>query len=174
MGACFPFPCGKRSAAGQVPARAFDLTSCKGCAPLILTAVLLTEEDVECHLPGLCRHPRQRKLTRGARFCDLISRHRVSHGCRVKTRCIKRDRFQDQGVAKLPDTVCSRRRRADKVAEGVETFFSMQRQTLQMAFGNLEKSRISRYESLRQTQISLQNATETIGRQILTNQLAIS
>ena len=62
---------------------------------------------------------------------------------------------------------------ADKVAEGVETFFSMQRQTLQMAFGNLEKSRISRYESLRQTQISLQNATETIGRQILTNQLAV-
>ena len=62
---------------------------------------------------------------------------------------------------------------ADKVAEGVETFFSMQRQTLQMAFGNLERSRISRYESLSQTQISLQNATETIGRQILTNQLAV-
>ena len=62
---------------------------------------------------------------------------------------------------------------ADKVAEGVETFFSMQRQTLQMAFGNLERSRISRYESLSQTQTSLQNATETIGRQILTNQLAV-
>jgi len=62
---------------------------------------------------------------------------------------------------------------ADKVAEGVETFFSMQRQTLQMAFGNLERSRISRYESLSQTQISLQNATETIGRQILTNQLVV-
>ena len=62
---------------------------------------------------------------------------------------------------------------ADKVAEGVETFFSTQRQTLQMAFGNLERSRISRYESLSQTQISLQNATETIGRQILTNQLAV-
>ena len=62
---------------------------------------------------------------------------------------------------------------ADKVAEGVETFFSMQRQTLQMAFGNLERLRISRYESLSQTQISLQNATETIGRQILTNQLAV-
>ena len=27
---------------------------------------------------------------------------------------------------------------ADKVVEGVETFFSMQRQTLQMAFENLE------------------------------------
>ena len=62
---------------------------------------------------------------------------------------------------------------ADKVAEGVETFFSMQRQTLQMAFGNLERSRISRYESLSQTQTSLRNATETIGRQILTNQLAV-
>ena len=62
---------------------------------------------------------------------------------------------------------------ADKVAEGVETFFSMQRQTLQMAFGNLERSRISRYESLSRTQILLQNATETIERQILTNQLAV-
>ena len=62
---------------------------------------------------------------------------------------------------------------SDKVAEGVETFFSMQRQTLQMAFGNLERSRISRYESLSQTQTSLQNATETIGQQILTNQLAV-
>ena len=62
---------------------------------------------------------------------------------------------------------------AGKVAEGVETFFSMQRQTLQMAFENLERSRISRYESLSRTQISLQNATETIGRQILTNQLAV-
>ena len=62
---------------------------------------------------------------------------------------------------------------ADKVAEGVETFFSMQRQTLLMAFGNLERSRISRYESLSQTQISLQNATDAIGQQILTNQLAV-
>ena len=61
----------------------------------------------------------------------------------------------------------------DKVAEGVEDFFSMQRQTLQMAFENLERSRISRYESLSRTQITLQNATETIGRQILTNQLAV-
>ena len=61
----------------------------------------------------------------------------------------------------------------DKVAEGVEDFFSMQRQTLQMAFENLERSRISRYESLSRTQIPLQNATETIGRQILTNQLAV-
>ena len=61
----------------------------------------------------------------------------------------------------------------DNVAEGVEDFFSMQRQTLQMAFENLEKSRISRYESLSRTQIPLQNATETIGRQILTNQLAV-
>ena len=62
---------------------------------------------------------------------------------------------------------------AVKVAEGVETFFSMQRQTLHMAFGNNERSRISRYESLGQTQISLQSAIETIGRQILTNQLAV-
>ena len=61
----------------------------------------------------------------------------------------------------------------DNVAEGVEDFFSMQRQTLQMAFENLERSRISRYESLSRTQIPLQNATETIGRQILTNQLAV-
>ena len=61
----------------------------------------------------------------------------------------------------------------DKVAKEVEDFFSMQRQTLQMAFENLEKSRISRYESLSRTQIPLQNATETIGRQILTNQLAV-
>ena len=61
----------------------------------------------------------------------------------------------------------------DKVAEGVEDFFSMQRQTLQMAFENLERSRISRYESLSRTQIPLQNAIETIGRQILTNQLAV-
>ena len=61
----------------------------------------------------------------------------------------------------------------DKVAEGVEDFFSMQRQTLQMAFENLERSRISRYESLSRTQIPLHNATETIGRQILTNQLAV-
>ena len=62
---------------------------------------------------------------------------------------------------------------ADKVAEGFEAFFSMQKQTLQMAFENLERSRISRYESLGRTQISLQNATETIGQQILTNQLAV-
>ncbi|MEK9702770.1 MAG: hypothetical protein VW829_12165, partial [Deltaproteobacteria bacterium] len=62
---------------------------------------------------------------------------------------------------------------ADKVTEGVEAFFSMQKQTLQMAFENLERSRISRYESLGRTQISLQNATETIGQQILTNQLAV-
>ena len=61
----------------------------------------------------------------------------------------------------------------DKFAEGVEDFFSMQRQTLQMAFKNLEKSRISRYESLSRTQTPLQNATETIRRQILTNQLAV-
>ena len=61
----------------------------------------------------------------------------------------------------------------DKVAEGVEDFFSMQRQTLQMAFENLERSRISRYESLSRTQILLQNATETIERQILTNHLAV-
>ena len=62
---------------------------------------------------------------------------------------------------------------ADKVAKGVEAFFSIQKQTLQMAFENLERSRISRYESLGRTQISLQNATETIGQQILTNQLAV-
>ena len=61
----------------------------------------------------------------------------------------------------------------DKFAEGVEDFFSMQRQTLQMAFENLERSRISRYESLSRTQIPLHNATEIIGRQILTNQLAV-
>ena len=61
----------------------------------------------------------------------------------------------------------------DKVAEGVKDFFSVHRQTLQMAFENLERSRISRYESLSRTQIPLQNATETIGRQILTNQLAV-
>ena len=61
----------------------------------------------------------------------------------------------------------------DKVAEGVKDFFSVQRQTLQMAFENLERSRIYRYESLSWTQIPLQNATETIGRQILTNQLAV-
>ena len=61
----------------------------------------------------------------------------------------------------------------DKVAERVEDFFSMQRQTLRMAFENLERSRISRYESLSWTQIPLQNAIETIGRQILTNQLAV-
>ena len=62
---------------------------------------------------------------------------------------------------------------ADKVAKGVEAFFSIQKQTLQMAFENLERSRISRYESLGRTQTSLQNATETIGQQILTNQLAV-
>lgn len=52
---------------------------------------------------------------------------------------------------------------ADKVAEGVETFFSMQRQTLQMAFGNLERSRISRYESLSQTQISSKTLLKPLG-----------
>ena len=61
----------------------------------------------------------------------------------------------------------------DKVAEGVKDFFSVQRQTLQMAFENLERSRIYRYKSLSWTQIPLQNAIETIGRQILTNQLAV-
>jgi hypothetical protein len=42
-----------------------------------------------------------------------------------------------------------------------------------MAFENLERSRISRYESLGRTQIFLQNAAETIGQQILTNQLVV-
>ena len=62
---------------------------------------------------------------------------------------------------------------ADKVVEGVESFFSMQRRTLQMVFENLERSRVSRYESLSRTQISLQNATETIGQQILINQMTV-
>ena len=62
---------------------------------------------------------------------------------------------------------------ADKVVEGVESFFSMQRRTLKMVFENLERSRVSRYESLSRTQISLQNATETIGQQILINQMTV-
>jgi hypothetical protein len=62
---------------------------------------------------------------------------------------------------------------AEKVAEGVEMFFSMQRQTLQTAFENLERSRNSQYESLSRTQISFQNATETFGQQILTTQLVV-
>ena len=62
---------------------------------------------------------------------------------------------------------------ADKVVEGVESFFSMQRRTLKMVFENLERSRVSRYENLSRTQISLQNATETIGQQILINQMTV-
>jgi hypothetical protein len=62
---------------------------------------------------------------------------------------------------------------AEKVVEGVESFFSMQRRTLQMVFETLERSRVSRYESLSRTQISLQNATETIGQQILINQMTV-
>ena len=60
---------------------------------------------------------------------------------------------------------------ADEISKGVETFFSMQRQTLKMAFENLERSRIFRYKSFSRTQISLQNATETFGQQVLTTQL---
>jgi len=62
---------------------------------------------------------------------------------------------------------------ADKISNGVETFFSMQRQTLKMVFENLERSKILRYKIFSRTKISLQNATETFGQQVLTTQLAV-
>ena len=49
----------------------------------------------------------------------------------------------------------------------------MQRQTLNMAFENLEKSRTFRYKNFSRTQIYLQNAIEPFGQQILTTQLAV-
>ena len=62
---------------------------------------------------------------------------------------------------------------AEKVAEGVEMFFSMQRQTLKTAFENLERTRNSQHKSISRTQISFQNATETFGQQIMTIQLVV-
>ena len=62
---------------------------------------------------------------------------------------------------------------ADKISKRVETFCSMQRQTLKMAFENFERSKNLRYESFSRTQVSLQDATETFGQQVLTTQLAV-
>jgi hypothetical protein len=62
---------------------------------------------------------------------------------------------------------------ADHIDRGVEILFSLQRQTIQLTFDNIKKLRISRYQALNRTRISLQEATQDFSDQVLTNQMAV-